>query len=57
MKCKRDADELGDNGQRVQYQEVDDAEGTPELAEALEDQARMADPVTAPSRTTISWLT
>ncbi|MEY9321679.1 hypothetical protein ABIF29_008478 [Bradyrhizobium elkanii] len=44
MKCERDADELGDDGQRVQYQEVDDAEGTPELAEALEDQPRMADP-------------
>ena len=38
-----DADELGDDGQRVQQEQIDDAERAPELAEALEDQPRMAD--------------
>ena len=37
------ADEFGDDGQAVEEKQVDDAEGAPELAETLEDQARMAD--------------
>src|SRR5713226_8859300 len=36
-----DADELGDDGEGVQEEEIDDAESAPELAEALEDQPRM----------------
>ena len=38
-----DADEFGDDRQRVEQEQVDDAEGAPELAEPLEDQPRMAD--------------
>ena len=38
-----DADELGDDRQRVEQEEVDDAEGAPELAEPLEDQPCVAD--------------
>ena len=37
------ADELGDDGQGVQDEEVDDAERPPELAEPLENQSGMAD--------------
>ncbi len=40
---QRDADELGDDGQGVEQEQVDDAERAPELAEALEDQPRVAD--------------
>ena len=39
---ERDADELGDDGQRVQEEQVNDAERAPELAEALEDEPGMA---------------
>jgi hypothetical protein len=39
-----DADELGDDGQRIEEKKIDDAEGAPELAEAFEDEAGMADP-------------
>ena len=40
---ERDADELGHDGQRVEDEQVDDAECAPELAEALEDQPGVAD--------------
>ena len=40
---ERNADEFGDDRQGVEQEEVDDAEGAPELAETLEDEARMAD--------------
>ena len=40
---ERDADELGDDGERVEQEEIDDAERAPELAEALEDEPRMPD--------------
>ena len=39
---ERDADELGDDGQRVQEEQVNDAERPPELAEALEDEPGVA---------------
>ena len=54
---KADADELGDDRQRVEQEQVDHAEGAPELAEALEDQAGMADAGDRARRSTISWLT
>ena len=38
-----DADELGDDRQRVEQEQIDDAEGAPEPAEPLEDEARVAD--------------
>ena len=38
-----DPDELGDDGQRVQDEQVDDAERAPELAEPLQDQPGMPD--------------
>jgi hypothetical protein len=38
-----DADELGHDRERVQQKQVDDAEGPPELADALEDEPGMAD--------------
>ena len=38
---ERHADELGHDGQRVQDEQIDDAEGAPELAEPLEDQPRV----------------
>ncbi len=38
-----DADELGDDRQTVEQEQIDDAERAPELAEALENQARVAD--------------
>src|ERR1700730_2368221 len=38
-----DADELGDDRQRVEQNQVDDAEGAPKFAEALEDQPGMPD--------------
>ena len=38
-----DPDELGHDGQGIQHEQVDDAEGAPELPEALEDQSRMPD--------------
>lgn len=38
-----DADELGDEGEEVQQEEVDDAEGGPEGAEALSEQLAVAD--------------
>ena len=44
LQGKADADELGDDRQRVQEKEVDDAERAPEPAEAFEDEARVADP-------------
>lgn len=37
------ADELGDDGQRIEEKKINDAEGAPELAEAFEDEAGMAD--------------
>ena len=40
---QRDADELGDEGQRVQDEQVDDAERAPELAEPLQDQPGVPD--------------
>ena len=40
---ERDADELGDDRQTVEQEQVDDAERAPELAEALEDEARVPD--------------
>ena len=40
---QRDADELGDDGQRIQHEQVDDAECAPELAEALEDEPGVSD--------------
>ena len=40
---QRNADEFGDDGQRIQEEQVDNAERAPEFAEALEDEARMAD--------------
>ena len=40
---QRDADEFGDDGEGVQQEQVDDAEGSPEPPEALEDESRMAD--------------
>ena len=40
---QRDADELGDDRQGVEEEEIDDAEGAPELAEALEDEPRVPD--------------
>ena len=40
---ERNADELGDDGQAVEQEQVDDAERAPELAETLEDEARVAD--------------
>ena len=43
-KAQRDADEFGDDGQGVQNEEIDDAEGAPEFAEPLEDQAGVTDP-------------
>ena len=49
-----DADELGDDRQRIEQKKVDDTEGAPEFTEALEDQPGMPDPETAPSRSTIS---
>jgi len=39
-----DADELGNDGKSVQDEQIDDAECAPELAEAFEDQAGMANP-------------
>ena len=39
-----DSNELGDDGQRIEEKKIDDAEGAPELAEALEDEAGMANP-------------
>jgi hypothetical protein len=38
-----DADELGDDRQRVEQKQVDDAEGAPKFAKALEDQPGMPD--------------
>lgn len=38
-----DDDELGDNGQSVQQEQVDDAKLAPELAEALQNQTRITD--------------
>ena len=52
-----DADELGDDGEEVQDKEVPHAEPSPASPEPLVDEAGMANPGTAPSRTTISWLT
>ena len=43
IQSQADADEFGDDGQRIQDKQVDHAEGTPEFAEAFQDQARMAD--------------
>jgi len=42
VQAQADADELGDDGERVQQEQVDDAESAPELAETLEDQASVA---------------
>ena len=39
-----DADEFGDDRQCVEQKEINDAEGAPEFAEALEDQPGMSDP-------------
>jgi hypothetical protein len=52
-----DPDELGDQGQRVQDEQVGDLERAPELPEPLDDEPGVPDPVTAPSRSTISWFT
>ncbi len=38
-----DADELGHDRQRIEQEQVDDAEGAPELAEALQDQPGVTD--------------
>src|SRR5260370_32349549 len=38
-----DADELGHDGEGVEYEQVDDAEGAPELADALEDEPSVPD--------------
>ena len=40
---QRDADELGDDRQRVEQEQVDDAERAPEPAEPLQDQPRVPD--------------
>src|SRR5580704_18852964 len=40
---QRDADELSDDGERVQEEEVNHAERAPEPAEALEDETSVAD--------------
>ena len=42
-KHERNADELGHDRERVQDEQIDDAEGAPELAEALEDQPCVTD--------------
>jgi hypothetical protein len=39
-----DADELGHQGQRVQDEQIDDAEGPPKLAESLQDEPGVPDP-------------
>ncbi len=41
-------DELGDDRQEVQQEQIADRERTPELAETLEDQPRVADPRNGP---------
>src|SRR6202022_3186600 len=40
---ERDADELGDNRQRVENKQIDDAKRAPEFAKALKDEPGMAD--------------
>jgi len=39
-----DSDELGHDGQRIQDEQVDDAERSPELPEALQDETGVPDP-------------
>jgi hypothetical protein len=43
VESQRNADEFGHDGQGVQHKKIDNAERAPELAEALEDEARVAD--------------
>jgi hypothetical protein len=38
-----DADELGDDGQRVEHEQVDDTERAPELSEPFQDEAGVPD--------------
>ena len=42
--AKRNADELGDDGQRIEQKQIDDAKSAPEASEPLQDQAGMPDP-------------
>ena len=43
FKTEADTDELGDDGQGVKDEQVNDAEGAPELAKPLKDQTCMSD--------------
>ena len=43
VEAKTDANELGDDRQRIEDEQVDHAEGAPELAEAFENEAGVAD--------------
>src|SRR6266481_2506414 len=50
-----DADELGDNRQRIEQKKVDDTEGAQNLPKRSKISRACPTPETAPSRNTISW--
>ena len=41
--CEADADEFGDDRERIEHEQIDHAERAPEFAEAFEDQTRVPD--------------